>query len=274
MPKYLVLEKRVGQTPLQVVQAYKKDHPEVADIPMAYAGRLDPMASGKLLVLVGDECKKQKEYHGLDKEYRFEVMFGTSSDTGDVLGLLEWKKAKPAKPAWIKEVAKSLVGPLSLPYPKFSSKTVQGKPLHIWTLEDRLDEIEIPTAKTFVYSLKLAGLRSSPAITVYEEAWQKINSLPPVTEESKKLGADFRRQDVRISWQNWLEYHRGQNIQIATFDCVVTTGTYMRSLAEEIGRRLASPADATPALAIAIHRTTIGRYQSLPFGFGLWTKRY
>lgn len=87
MEPYVVLYKKVGQTPLHVLEAYKNEHPELANVPMAYAGRLDPMAEGKLLVLQGDECKVQEKYHSLDKEYEFEVLFGVSSDTADVLGL-------------------------------------------------------------------------------------------------------------------------------------------------------------------------------------------
>lgn len=268
MDKYVVLNKLVGETPLQAAEKYRLSHPELKDVPMAYAGRLDPMASGKLLVLLGDECKKQTEYHSLDKAYRFEVLLGTSSDTGDVLGLIDWHTATNFDEEQIKKVIKSLRGPLSLPYPKFSSKTVKGKPLHVWTLEDRLGEIEIPSADTHVYSLKLTDLRTESVEEVYEKALKRIESIPPVTEASKTLGRDFRRSEVRIAWQVWLEHHRGLQVQIVTVDCIASSGTYMRSLSEEIGRRL-----GTEGLAYSIHRSQMGRYQPLPLGLGFWIKR-
>jgi len=46
---------------------------------------------------------------------------------------------------------------------------------------------------------------------------------------------------------------------------VVSSGTYIRSLAPEIARRV-----GTVGLAYSIHRTEIGRY----LGFGFWLKRY
>lgn len=266
---YVVLSKSVGQSPLDVVKEYKVLKPELADLPIAYAGRLDPMASGKLLLLIGDECKNQEHYHGLDKSYRFEVLLGTNSDTGDVLGLLEWKKTLFKNSDLIAKVAKKLIGPLELLYPKFSAKTVGGKPLHVWTLENRLDEIEIPIAKTQVYKLTLQNLRSVSAKDIYQTVTDKIETIPQVTEASKVLGADFRRKDVRIAWKVWYENHRKQNLQIATFDCVCSSGTYMRSLAEEIGRNL-----DCPALAYSIHRTEIGKYHKLPLGLGWWSKTY
>ena len=56
MKKFVTLEKAVGETPLSALERHRGEHPELLGIPMAYAGRLDPMASGKLLVLIGDEC--------------------------------------------------------------------------------------------------------------------------------------------------------------------------------------------------------------------------
>ena len=53
---------------------------------MTYAGRLDPMASGVLLVLAGEETKNKDKYLGLDKEYDFEILFGFATDTYDILG--------------------------------------------------------------------------------------------------------------------------------------------------------------------------------------------
>ncbi len=269
MDKYVLLEKRVGETPLQAVEIFKTKNPAYAAVPMAYAGRLDPMASGKLLVLVGEECKKQEDYHSLDKEYQFEVLLGSSSDTGDVLGLIDWGQETRVTESELMSVAKSLTGPLSLPYPKFSSRTVKGKPLHMWTLEDRLDEIDIPSADTNIFKLKLAGLRREPVSRVYEDASRKIETIAPVTEESKALGRDFRRSEVRVAWRVWFEHHRDSSVQIATFTCIASSGTYMRSLSEEIGRRL-----GVSALAYSIHRSQIGVYRTLPLGLGFWKKKF
>ena len=269
MRPYVVIDKQVGETPLSALEQYRSAQQISTKIPMAYAGRLDPMASGKLLVLIDDECKKQRDYHQLDKAYRFEVLFGTSSDSADVLGLLEWQKQTPITHARIETATNGLMGPLSLPYPKFSAKPVNGKPLHTWTLENRLDEIEIPIAHTMIYDLRLESLRRESARSIYEIAAEKIETIPPVTEDRKGLGADFRRADVRLSWQTWLEYHNKIECQIATFYCICSSGSYMRSLAEEIGLQL-----GTKALAFSIHRELIGKYTKLPFGFGFWRKTY
>mgnify|MGYP001558770480 FL=1 len=41
-----------------------------------------------------DECKNQKKYTDLDKEYEIEVLLGIASDTGDVLGIPEYASSK------------------------------------------------------------------------------------------------------------------------------------------------------------------------------------
>lgn len=271
MPRYVVLEKAVGETPLAAILRYKAANPSLTDVPMAYAGRLDPMASGKLLVLLGDECKRQRVYHGLDKAYRFEVLFGVGSDTGDVLGLLSFGDYAPSiDPAAVTQVARDLSGKqISFPYPTFSSKTVKGKPLHVWTLENRLSEIDIPVNTTTIYKLRCVGVRAESAADIAREVRTKIETIPPVTEASKELGADFRRKDVRAAWNHFLEHFPNETFTIATFECTASSGTYMRSLAAHIGSEL-----GTPALAYSIERTKIGTYQRLPFGYGVWLKTF
>lgn len=269
MERYVIIEKAIGETPLAALERYRSTVPALKDVPMAYAGRLDPMASGKLLILIGEECKHQQEYHALDKEYQFEVLFGASSDTGDVLGLLSYESNAPrVNEADLLSVAHNLSGTrLTLPYPKFSAKTVGGKPLHVWTLEGRLSEIEIPTATTEIHALSCISVITRPASHIYREVTEKIETIPQVTEESKKLGADFRRADVRASWKHFLEAFPNETFTIASFSCICSSGTYMRSLSEHIGSGL-----NVPALAYSIHRTRIGQYRKLPFGFGFWQK--
>lgn len=332
MPPCVVLEKAVGETPLQCVEAWRATQsPAFAEVPLAYAGRLDPMASGKLLVLIGDECKQQENYHELDKAYDFSVLLGIGSDTHDVLGRLvidsdcslarqqafatgavrhvlggasqkpaasathstniqtisdlteaggqAAKKLHPSKsdaqravfssPDLIRQlerIAAELVGPIELPYPHFSSKTVQGKPLHQWTLEGRLAEIDVPTKASTIYSLELTSVETMSRADVARAARHNIDLLPEVTEASKALGQDFRRKDVRADWaeisQNTFLGNFGlsatplpDSYHIAHFHCIASSGTYMRSLAHLIGQTL-----GTEALAWSIHRTNIGTY--------------
>ncbi|MBX2866964.1 hypothetical protein KTR10_03350 [Candidatus Kaiserbacteria bacterium] len=263
MKKYVTIEKKVGETPLVALEKYRSAHSHLERVPMAYAGRLDPMASGRLLLLIGEECKQQEKYHGLDKAYEFSVLFDVSSDTGDVLGRLSYRA--PSSIESLKGVVKNVKGDITLPYPHFSSKTVEGKPLHVWTLEGRVGEIDIPTYTATIYQLRLQNTETKTGAEIADEALQKIETIPPVTEESKALGRDFRRDDVRSDWKVFREMHGNDIYTIAHFSCVCSSGAYMRTLAEEIAKKV-----GTEGLAYSIHRTKIGRY----VGFGIWSKTY
>lgn len=257
MEKYIILEKIVGETPLSCAEAWRMTRPDLLDVPLSYAGRLDPMASGKLLILIGEECKRQTDYHGLDKEYEFSVLFGISSDTHDVLGRITTSNNDVTYGEdTINEVIRNFIGPFTFPYPLFSAKTVKGKPLHMWTLEGRLDEIEIPTRTSTIYELELTDIEIKPRQEVVALALQKINSIPEVTDPKKALGADFRRKDVRADWQDVAtDFNLPTQYTVAHFRCIASSGAYMRTLATIIAKEL-----GTTGLAFHIHRTKIGHY--------------
>jgi tRNA pseudouridine(55) synthase len=268
LPTYITTEKSVGETPLVALERLRAEQGLDPHISLAYAGRLDPMASGRLLILVGDECKVQEKYHSLDKEYQVEVLLGVSSDSGDVLGLLSPSSQKTVTENEAKAGLKKFVGPITLPYPHFSSKTVQGKPLHTWALENRLGEIEIPKKASTIHKLTFQGLRTLTKSEVLMTVRAKIETIPEVTDPKKALGADFRRDDVRASW-NEFEKIGSETYQILSFSCIASSGTYMRTLAECIAKDL-----GTSGLAYSIHRTKIGKYFPLTNSFGFWKKKF
>lgn len=71
LQKVLKLDKNAGETPLECINRFKAENLEYKGEKMTYAGRLDPLASGVMLVLTGEECKNKDKYLKLDKEYRW-----------------------------------------------------------------------------------------------------------------------------------------------------------------------------------------------------------
>ncbi|HEX4799055.1 MAG TPA: hypothetical protein VFV22_00760 [Candidatus Paceibacterota bacterium] len=267
-PRLLTTEKEIGETPLEATERLRSKHNLPKSLPLAYAGRLDPMASGKLLILVGETCKKQKKFHTLDKEYVVELLLGIGSDTGDVLGELQAGKQIIVSSHDVERVLHSFVGRIHLPYPIFSSKTVQGKPLHTWALEGMAHTIEIPIKESRIYKLQLNTIALLRKETLCEMARAKIETIPVVTDTKKKLGADFRRSIVRENWDTIAESGLPQ-YQVITFTCIASSGTYMRTLCSHIAEKL-----GTHGLALSIHRTKMGRYMPLTKKIGFWRKTY
>lgn len=263
MKRYVVLDKNIGRTPLETLTEWKQAHPRYAALPAAYAGRLDPMASGKLLVLLGDECKRQKHYTGLDKEYVISVVLDLSTDTGDTLGIPTYGglESNPYR-ARIMEALHAELGSRTHAYPAYSSKTVNGTPLFLHALRGTLHTIEIPTHTETIHRITLMQVYhlSKDSVAAYIE---KALSVVPRDDNPTKLeGADFRQDTIRASWKQLFSDMPERKFVVLKLRVVCGSGAYMRSLAERIGHTL-----GTTALALSIHRTKMGTYRK---GFNLF----
>lgn len=263
-----VIFKNEGETPLQALDRLRKNDSGLKDLSMTYAGRLDPMASGLLLVLIGDECKKREKYDGLDKEYEVEILFGAQSDSADILGLVNLCSDKlNFSIDELKAQLKRLVGKLELPYPIFSSKPVLGKPLFQHALENNLEGIKIPTKMIRVYKSKFLGIRKISKDDLINTAIKRISDFKPEFDP-EKIGSDFRKEEIISRWEI-LRKSLFNEFYIVKVRFVVSSGSYVRSIATLLAMRL-----NTCALAFTIHRTKIGKYLSFGKNLGIWSKLY
>lgn len=269
MKRYVVLHKEIGTTPLEVLREWQESHPEYKDVKASYAGRLDPMASGKLLILLGEECKRQSRYTKLDKEYEIEVLLDISTDTGDVLGLPSYRDVTtyPTKTD-IEACLKKLVGSAEVPYPAYSSKTVNGTPLFLHTLQGTLDTIEIPTHTERIYELTRMDITRSESHVLEERIDAQVALAPRDDSPSKALGNDFRQDEIRAAWSTVFRSMPARSFVVVRLRVICASGTYMRTLAGRIGTLL-----GTSGITLSIHRTKIGRVQMFgPFLF--WTRLF
>jgi tRNA pseudouridine55 synthase len=235
MRKVIKVNKNIGETPLEALERVRKDEKIPANTPMTYAGRLDPAAEGLLLILVGDECKNKEKYLGLDKEYEIEVLFGVETDTQDSLGLIkriniENVQRIPGKKDPEIDYQK-YVGKFTQEYPVYSSKMIAAKEVD-----------EIPTKEVEIYLIKKLGERE---VTGHEAG---VHALEIV----EKVSGDFRQQDIAEEWFAFGQEFANFPFKVVTLLVSCSSGTYMRSLAERIGK------DAgTGAFAYSIKRTKI-----------------
>ncbi len=86
MPRHdgiLLLHKPSGPTSHDLVAAVRR-HAQTREV--GHAGTLDPMASGVLVVLLGEATKLSQYLTAESKEYRATVVFGRSTDSDDATG--------------------------------------------------------------------------------------------------------------------------------------------------------------------------------------------
>lgn len=252
IPKYRVVEKQVGETPLQTLDRLRASDPLLLDEPLTYAGRLDPMAEGKLLVLIGEECKEKDRYTALDKEYEFEMLFGFESDTGDILGLAERVGEHTTEDA-VRAAIQSLSGTYSFPYPKYSSKNIGADTPAEGDREMRVLQATCIDSRV---------VRNRELLLLIEH---KIGLLRTDASDGA-LKNDFRRSEILSRWKELLAINDAYILVRAS--AIVSAGTYIRSIVPYIGRSLGSR-----ALAYSINRTKIGTYRALG-PVGLWTRLY
>jgi tRNA pseudouridine55 synthase len=249
--------KNQGETPLDALNRLRASKPELKDETLSYAGRLDPMAEGILLVLVGSENNERDKYLKQDKSYEAEILFGFETDTFDVLGkIVETNEtysrnigSDKNKEKWGQEVKSALLkfeGTYDQAYPPYSSQPVNGKPLFQWAREGKLSEIIIPTKKVTIYSTEVLEMR-------------EINSgelLKNIESKILKVNGDFRQDEILTMWRNNFENQKNfeQLYQIAKVKVACSSGTYIRSLAHELGKVLNSS-----GVLYSLMRTKVGK---------------
>ncbi|MEI8337697.1 MAG: hypothetical protein WCF92_00945 [bacterium] len=246
----ILLLKSIGETPLECLKGFKTANPEYKDLPMTYAGRLDPMAEGLLLLLVGEECKKKDDYLYLSKEYEIEVLFGFETDTQDILGKITKVENNPRRSFLLfgggtsQDYFNVFEQVKSLPqkYPAYSSKTFEGKPLWQWAREGEEKEVE---SNAKITDIEFLGQREIDG----EELLKNIQ------ERVSKVTGDFRQKEILRLWRENLQDNNFQ-FSIIKLKVSSTGGAYMRVLASEIGKIL-----EVPSLAYSIRRTRLGNFR-------------
>src|SRR4051812_670479 len=135
-----LINKEIGETPLEAISRFKNENIEFQNEIMTYAGRLDPMAEGLLLLLSGEEVKKKENYLKLEKTYIFEMLWGFETDSQDLLGIPSREQASLPEVEKVKEELEKFDKTYVQKYPIYSSKTVQGKQLWVWAREGKSKE--------------------------------------------------------------------------------------------------------------------------------------
>jgi len=279
----IITHKKIGETPLECLERIRISQNIPATTQMTYAGRLDPMAEGVLIVLTGDECKDKEKYLGLDKEYEMEVVFGVRTDTYDALGLvIETVGHLQVRPVDVH--VQKYVGKFNQPYPPYSSKTVNGVQLHQLARENELPD-KMPEKEVEIYSIEEVG-------EIGDDIYVDVISAPPLSIKLNTISAtdlkarifagidlvkgDFRQEAIKKRWEEVLGSCRDDicadvisatplatasapkvpaSFPIMRIKVCCSSGTYMRSLAERMGKD-----SGTGAFALSIRRIKVGDF--------------
>lgn len=224
MDGILIIDKPAGITSHDVVGKTRKI---LKTKRVGHTGTLDPFATGVMVLLIGKATRLAQFLDKDAKEYEAVVRFGFETETGDLTGAVknsdpESKSPTSISEAEIEKILPEFRGEIRQTPPMYSAKKIAGKKLY----ELARQGIEIE--------------RKPVAVTIYEsELLESIDS-----SASKPEVFDLKATDHRPPTTDYC------------LRVLCSAGTYIRTLAEDIGRKL-----GTGAHLAALRRTKAGKFE-------------
>ncbi len=237
--------KPLGLTPLEALEKFRLTKKLSKDLKITYAGRLDPMAEGILILLTGQKVHEKEKFLKLDKIYKAQILFGISTDTFDILGKIIKTDSKPPRVDDIKKEIKKFIGKINLPIPPYSSVPISGTPSFIYARAGKLNTANAPSREMEIYNIKFNNFKKIDS--------QKI--LKTVQDKIAKVSGDFRQEDILKLWERQLKIRNNCEFYILNITIHCASGTYIRSIAHTLGKKLNSP-----SLLYDLKREKVGRH--------------
>ena len=212
-------------------------------VKVGHTGTLDPFATGLLILLSGKYTKKSNEFLKLDKVYEATMKLGYISSTGDPEGEITKYDASVGGGAWGTPDARSrqasTVGEKATTGPAQNSSVSASD--GAWGSDEATSVIS-----SFLNSFIGKITQTPPRFSAIKINGQRAYKL---ARQGKTFNIPSRQ--VEIYSIDILNY----NYPYLTIRVHCSSGTYIRTLAEDIGKAL-----GTGAYLTALRRTKIGQY--------------
>jgi tRNA pseudouridine(55) synthase len=211
--------KKIGQTMNQVVDDIKKQYNTNK---VTYAGRLDPLAFGLIVILTDEDVHKRDEFTGKNKIYQFNVIHGIQTDTYDIMGMIYDKDGLNDNTQF--DINKISVGKQMMKYPSYSSVPIKehnNKPYWYCALNN-LEVKNKPTKEIEIYDIKILDKTTKTKDELIQLINDKIN---------KVTGDTFRQKDILDKW-NYIE---DKLYEIYKMEIKISSGGYVRNITNILG---------------------------------------
>ncbi len=155
----LLVNKPIGFTSRDVVNKLTKI---LKTKKIGHTGTLDPIATGVLVVCVGNTTKLCELLTSEYKEYEATIKLGIKTDTLDTTGTIIEKKEFNIDENQIKEVLNSFLGESIQTTPIYSAVRVNGKKLYEYAREGK--EVELPKREINITNIELISYSNDEII--------------------------------------------------------------------------------------------------------------
>ncbi len=223
----LIINKPAGFTINQFINQYKNEN---SNQKICYAGRLDPMARGEVILLFNDECKNIDKYKKLDKTYQFYIIPGFQTKSDDPLGIIEQIIYTDIN---IDDVFNKIkeninLGPFEQSFHSYSSKCINGDPL--WLLTKNNVEYTHPTHLVNIYECSIDPVIQFDFLEWKNKIIKQINLI-----DHK---CDFNQVNIINQW-NELELEKPLGGIPVTI--TVSSGFYVRQFVRDLSKMIDYP---------------------------------
>lgn len=149
---------------------------------IGHGGTLDPAATGVLPIAVGRATKFLEYLADCDKTYKAEILFGISTDSGDLDGKIISGQENFPMPTFeeLQTMSKKFIGEIEQTPPKFSAIKINGQ--KAYDLARKNIDFEIPKRLVKIYRLEI--LRVEKNVVTVETDCSKGTYI-------RSLAADF-----------------------------------------------------------------------------------
>lgn len=124
---------------------------------VGHTGTLDPLATGVLVVTVGEATKISELLTSSSKEYIADIELGIETDTLDITGNILKEETVFKTKEEIENILSSMIGSYDQEVPIYSAVKINGKKLYEYAREK--EEVELPKRKVEVKEIELLNYR-------------------------------------------------------------------------------------------------------------------
>ncbi len=211
MEGIILFNKPKNYTSYQIVEFFKKRTKKK----VGHGGTLDPLAEGLLILGIGEYTKELNKFLKESiKTYIAEIILGARSTTYDREGRIYPNDNRINYPDIdrIKEVINSFIGEIEQIPPPFSAVKIKGRPAYLLARKGK--KVELKPRKVKIYDIKILEITLNNANLETKQHETFINN-----NQHKSVLDPYKSVVLRI-------------------EVTCSSGTYIRSLANDIGEKL------------------------------------